>query len=203
MIASPQDVAAYWDRRAASYDDRSTDAASVYWQHTATNVVLTRAELHPRDRLLDLGCGTGNVLHTAAPHVAFAKGVDLSPSMVALARAKAPTVQAVVGDLREADVRGFAVVTACFALTQLTDAERTALWHRLIEQTEKGATVVIGDWLWTVPPDEVEAPGWYDPAWVQPFSATATMHELEATGAFRVVLEPLHPLVAVLTATRI
>lgn len=203
MLASAQDVAAYWDRRAAGYDDQSTDVASVYWRHTATNVVLTRAELHPKDRLLDLGCGTGNVLHTAAPHVAFAKGVDLSPSMVALARAKAPTVPATVGDLREVDATGFAVVTACFALAQLTDAERTALWHRLIAQTEPGATLVIGDWMWTVPPDQVEAPGWYDPAWVQPYAAGPLLQELEATGAYRVVLEPLHPLIAVLTATRI
>jgi SAM-dependent methyltransferase len=37
----------------------------------------------PRDRLLDVGCGTGNVLRLARPHFRQCVGVDLSPRLAA------------------------------------------------------------------------------------------------------------------------
>jgi ubiquinone/menaquinone biosynthesis C-methylase UbiE len=45
-------------------------------------------ELAPResDRLLDVGCGAGELVHRAAPTVARAVGVDLSPQMIERAR---------------------------------------------------------------------------------------------------------------------
>jgi ArsR family transcriptional regulator len=44
--------------------------------------------LRPRDRLLDIGTGTGALLELAAPHVAAALGIDASRQMLALARAR-------------------------------------------------------------------------------------------------------------------
>jgi SAM-dependent methyltransferase len=54
--------------------------------------LLTRAELQPGQRILDLGTGTGSVALASAPRVApdgHVIGVDISPEMLALARARA------------------------------------------------------------------------------------------------------------------
>jgi ubiquinone/menaquinone biosynthesis C-methylase UbiE len=53
------------------------------------DAALGELELGPQDVLLDLACGTGAALRTAAPTVARAVGCDLSPGMLAQARARA------------------------------------------------------------------------------------------------------------------
>jgi ubiquinone/menaquinone biosynthesis methyltransferase len=47
------------------------------------------AGLRPSDRLLDLACGTGDLLFAAGPHVRSAVGLDVTFRMVQLARARA------------------------------------------------------------------------------------------------------------------
>jgi SAM-dependent methyltransferase len=57
--------------------------------------------LGPGDRFLDVGCGSGAAVRAAAPRVARAVGVDLSPGMIERARELArglATVEFVVGD---------------------------------------------------------------------------------------------------------
>ena len=46
------------------------------------------ARPHPSDVLLDLGCGNGHHLLALAPEVARAIGIDISPCMIELARAR-------------------------------------------------------------------------------------------------------------------
>ena len=46
------------------------------------------AALQPSDRLLDLACGTGDLVFAAAPHVHRAVGLDVTFRMVQLARTK-------------------------------------------------------------------------------------------------------------------
>jgi ubiquinone/menaquinone biosynthesis C-methylase UbiE len=58
-------------------------------------------ELDESDRLLDVGCGPGAAVCEAAPLIARATGLDLSPAMVARARSRAagiPNVEIVEGD---------------------------------------------------------------------------------------------------------
>jgi demethylmenaquinone methyltransferase/2-methoxy-6-polyprenyl-1,4-benzoquinol methylase len=50
--------------------------------------VIGLARLEPTDRVLDLACGTGDLLLTAAPRVALAVGLDVTFRMLQLARAK-------------------------------------------------------------------------------------------------------------------
>ncbi len=47
------------------------------------------AALSPSDRLLDLACGTGDILFLASPHVRSAVGVDVTFRMTQLARERA------------------------------------------------------------------------------------------------------------------
>jgi arsenite methyltransferase len=72
--------------------------------------VLTRAELRPGQRVLDLGTGTGAVALTSAPRVVPGGrviGVDLSPEMLALARERAS--RAGLGNVSFTDGRAEAI----------------------------------------------------------------------------------------------
>lgn len=65
---------------------------------------------------LDFACGTGRVLGFVAPHTATAVGVDVSPSMLELARQNVPGVRLLEADLTHGetplDGRHFDLVTA-------------------------------------------------------------------------------------------
>jgi ubiquinone/menaquinone biosynthesis C-methylase UbiE len=84
---STRPARAAFDRLAAAYDRR-------WARYTAatTRETLVRLALQPGERLLDLGCGTGALLRELAVRGAPDRlsGVDLSPAMVALARARLP-----------------------------------------------------------------------------------------------------------------
>ncbi|MCI0690366.1 MAG: class I SAM-dependent methyltransferase, partial [Sporichthyaceae bacterium] len=54
--------------------------------------------------LLDAGCGTGEHLATWRSIFAHVEGVDISPDMIAVARAKLPGVPIHLGDIRDFDL---------------------------------------------------------------------------------------------------
>ena len=71
------------------------------WIRRAQRQALAALDLDESDRLLDVGCGPGVAVCEAAPLVARATGLDLSPAMVARARSRAngiPNVEIVEGD---------------------------------------------------------------------------------------------------------
>lgn len=53
-------------------------------------VIVDKLDPQPGDRLLDIGCGLGQVLEIAASRGAVVSGVDSSPAMVERARRKVP-----------------------------------------------------------------------------------------------------------------
>ncbi|WP_117000536.1 class I SAM-dependent methyltransferase [Desertimonas flava] len=60
--------------------------------------VLENVRPGPRDRLLDIGCGTGTLLHLAAESGASGQGVDISPAMIEAATSLVPSATFVVAD---------------------------------------------------------------------------------------------------------
>ncbi|MFP3712550.1 class I SAM-dependent methyltransferase [Puerhibacterium sp. TATVAM-FAB25] len=86
--------------------------------------LLAAAGVRPGSRVLDVGCGTGELLERLAAGGARPAGVDPAPGMVRLARRRAPDADVVCApfeDLPFAD-GAFDVVTAVNAL-QLADPE--------------------------------------------------------------------------------
>lgn len=82
------------------------------------------AEVGPRDRVLDLACGTGDLLFAAAPRARAAVGVDITHRMLELAKARessrATVITADMLALPFRDAR-FNVVTTGYGLRNVPD----------------------------------------------------------------------------------
>ncbi|MAT05158.1 MAG: SAM-dependent methyltransferase [Acidimicrobiaceae bacterium] len=97
-------------QRGADYDERwaRMEAAGVSIHGEADFVCRYRPT-----SVLDAGCGTGRVAIELARRGVEVVGVDLDPPMLEAARAKAPELTWIHGDLRDVDVgRTFDVVAA-------------------------------------------------------------------------------------------
>lgn len=87
-----------------TYDRLATSYADALWHELdgkpLDRWLLTRVAHEARGRVLDVGCGPGHVTAFLAAHGADVTGLDLSPEMIAVARARVPGLPFVVGDLR-------------------------------------------------------------------------------------------------------
>jgi ubiquinone/menaquinone biosynthesis C-methylase UbiE len=85
--AAGSPVVAEYARLAPDYDDKWS-----FYVEATTRETLARLSLRPADRLLDVGCGTGVLLHRLArSHPAMLLcGVDPVPEMLAVARRRLP-----------------------------------------------------------------------------------------------------------------
>ena len=83
------------------------------------------AQLQPADQVLDLACGTGDLVFAAAPHVRRAVGLDVTHRMLQLARARgrAPLVTGDMVALPFPDA-SFDVVTTGYGLRNVPDLEQ-------------------------------------------------------------------------------
>src|SRR5215208_1756584 len=90
-MESPKDtqeaVRAEYTQLAPDYDEKWS-----FYVEATTRETLARLSLRPTDRLLDVGCGTGALLHRLSrSHPAvLLSGVDPVPEMLAIARRKLP-----------------------------------------------------------------------------------------------------------------
>lgn len=84
--------------------------------------LIALAQLQPHDRVLDLACGTGDLLFAAADQVRVAIGVDITLRMLQLARAKRP-LPVVAGDMLAVPFpdASFTVVTTGYGLRNVPD----------------------------------------------------------------------------------
>lgn len=99
--------------------------------------MLALANVGKGDTLIDLGCGDGRIVVTAARQLgARGTGIDLDPVRIAEARDNArkagveDRVKFAVGDLFEADLSGASVVTL-YLLPTINARLRPRLWQQL------------------------------------------------------------------------
>jgi len=97
--------------------------------------LIALAALTPDDRVLDLACGTGDILFRAAETARVAVGLDVTFRMLQLAAAKAPQVRRSADSAKAALVTGdmlalpfpaasFTVVTTGYGLRNVPDIEQ-------------------------------------------------------------------------------
>lgn len=124
-IATPEGKSRYVRRLFATIADRYdliTVALSYGRDRRWKRRLIALAELRADDRVLDLACGTGDILFAAADRVRFAAGLDLTHRMLQLARRKgrAPLV---TGDMLALPfpAASFTVVTVGYGLRNVPD----------------------------------------------------------------------------------
>ena len=134
-------------RQGGLWGARPDDWGTVEEQQLPTyEAGLRRAGVEPGDRVLDVGCGTGVFLRAVTDLGARAHGLDASPGLLRVARARVPEADLRVGDAESLphDDGFFDVVTGFnsffFAddmVTALREARRVA---------KPGATVLVQVW---------------------------------------------------------
>lgn len=151
-------------------------------------------------RVIDVGCGTGNAALAAATRGASALGVDPSPRLVEVARARAARdaldARFVVGDAGTlpADDASFDVAVSVFAVIFAPDAARAA--RELLRVVRPGGVVALSAWgdtggiaeagallratlVTLLPPPPPDAPP--PPRWSEPGFARGLFEALGAT----------------------
>jgi ubiquinone/menaquinone biosynthesis methyltransferase len=88
--------------------------------------LIALARLDPKDRVLDLACGTGDIAYLALPRVKRVVGLDITHRMLALARAKAPSqchASFLAGDMTALPFSdsSFTVLTTGYGLRNVPD----------------------------------------------------------------------------------
>lgn len=130
LAATLADERAIMDECAPEYRRWTLTGSLVYREERAAFVRWALADLRragrdpTRLRFLDVGCGTGEVLEElAATGSRRLAGLDLSPAMLAQARAHVPAAQLVRGALEQHPFRprSFDVLTAIFTVHHLHD----------------------------------------------------------------------------------
>lgn len=132
-IATPEGKRRYVRRLFATIADRYdfiTRFLSCGQDRRWKRRAIARAGLQPRDRVLDLACGTGDLLYQAAPFVRRSVGLDVTFRMVELARRRGAASGRLLGGvhLLTADMlalpftaSSFDVVTTGYGLRNVPD----------------------------------------------------------------------------------
>lgn len=112
--------------------------------------VVQLARLEDRERLLDIGCGTGNAALLAARSGARATGVDPAPRLISVARQRAITehldASFVVGGAEDLPFAGdsFDVAVSVFGIVFADDAERA--FAEMMRVLRVGGRALISAW---------------------------------------------------------
>jgi ubiquinone/menaquinone biosynthesis C-methylase UbiE len=123
-------------------------------QHLVESLALTRG-----DRVLELGCGTGQVTERLLAAGARVTAVDALPEMLEGARRRAPEADYVVGDAFDDLPAGpFDAVVLSFVLHNLPADRRRLLLARSAALLAPGGTVGVLDWH--LPAGRRRAAGW-------------------------------------------
>ena len=107
------------------------------------------AQVQPGMRVLDLGCGTGNLTRRFVDLGCAALGSDFSPRMLAIARAKLPGVPFILHDLNQAlprEMEGpFERIVSAYTFHHFPLAGKIHLLGRLADRLATGGIILMAD----------------------------------------------------------
>lgn len=141
------DAAAFHDFERAGWERSAEHYADVFSELTTqtAEAMLDAVNAGPGVRLLDVASGPGVIASAAAARGAIVTGLDFSPSMIAQARRKAPTIEFREGDAEALpfDAGSFDVVVMNFGLLHLARPQRAiAAAYRVLRPGGRYAVTV-------------------------------------------------------------
>jgi SAM-dependent methyltransferase len=138
------DVATSYDALAEAYAERFHGELAYKPLDRALLDVLA-AEVRPRGRVLDLGCGPGHVTRYLAEQGVDAVGIDVSPATVEVARRLSPGVPFEVGSMLELEAPdgSAAGIVAFYAIVNLAPDEVRRSFREMRRVLQPGAPALI------------------------------------------------------------
>ncbi len=145
-----EEIGAYWTARSVNFDASPGHGIAAGAERAAWNELLAErlGSLTGR-HVLELACGTGEFTSLLVGAGADVTGLDLSPGMLARARAKVPGAKLHSGDAedtREASAKYDAVVCRHLVWTLPNPAAAFADWFRVL-RPGGSLLIVDGDWV--------------------------------------------------------
>ena len=150
---------------------------------------LCRRFVPPGSRLLELGCGTGDLLAALSPDPKASLGIDISPQTVARARAKHPELAFEVGDAEALELPAGATydcIVASDLVGHLDDVYTTFRGLRTACHAGTRLVVTYYNFLWEGVLQLAERLGWKMPQGYQNWLGIQDLENLLFLGDFRV-----------------
>lgn len=152
-----------YDRTQAFFNARANGAgenhltATMYQDSTLAarrdefekQTVLPLLELHPDDRVLDLGCGVGRWAQVIAPFVAQYLGIDFSEKLLSAARANTPSAVFQCMRVDSLNVSAleiappFTLILCSGIFAYINDADLLRLFHNISQIAASGCRIYI------------------------------------------------------------
>ena len=180
---------AYSQKRRALWDDiADTRPLPTGWDaiyHRRLTAVF-RFLVPPGLSVLEIGCGSGDLLASLKP--ATGVGVDFSPRMLELARARHPGLEFVEADAHDVRLnRTFDVIILSDVVNDLWDVQ--AAFERLVPMCHRGTRVIANFFshLWAIPRSIAERIGAAKPILDQNWLTVGDMTNLMHLAGFEVV----------------
>jgi len=151
MTSPEPDRLELFDAWAADYDPRrSTDAYPFAGYDDVIAAVVVASQIEPGHRVLDLGCGTGNLTARLADRAGEVWGTDFSTEMLHRAKRRVPRARFARHDLRAAWPPGlparFDRIVSTYVLHEFDDEEKVRLLADLAhDRLAPDGRLVIGD----------------------------------------------------------
>jgi SAM-dependent methyltransferase len=123
------------------------DAYMAKWEARLLTQSVRRLYPNGIPRYLDFACGTGRITQTVAPLARESVGVDISSSMLEMARAKCPETKFVQADLTQEklDVGTFDLITSFRFFGNAQDELRVAALRAIVDMLRPNGHLVINN----------------------------------------------------------
>ncbi len=139
-------------RKGADYYDTfaTIPHRAILWklERTVLDRIVRERFLGVKPRYLDFACGTGRILGHLEPRVESAVGVDVSSSMLQIARANVPAASIIEADITRSDVLGplrFDLITAFRFFPNAEPTLRSEVMAKLAEHLTPGGYLVFNN----------------------------------------------------------
>lgn len=178
---SEQDVHDLFTRVASKYDVMN-NFVSLGVQNKWRRIFMTKLNLKPTDRCLDLCCGTGDSTIALAKKAKYAVGLDFNEKMMDYAKPKIKKahlenkMSLVNGDAMNLPFENdsFDCVTICFGLRNVPDAGKTAAEaYRVLKKGGKFAVLEMSQ-----PTNPIIKIGWHAYFKIFPYFAKLTQNKV-------------------------